>query len=71
MRFIEKNQREFLVAQQVKDPALSLQSLGLLLQNGFNPWPGNFHMPQMWERNRERREEGKEEERRKERKESN
>ena len=26
------------MAQQVKDPALSLQQLG------FNPWPGNLHM---------------------------
>ena len=31
--------------QQVKDPVLSLQQLGLLLWCGFNPWPGNFHMP--------------------------
>ena len=29
-----------LVAQQVKDPALSLPWLG------FSPWPGNFSMPQ-------------------------
>ena len=28
--------------QQVKDPALSLQWLGLLLWLRFNPWPGNF-----------------------------
>ena len=27
------------MAQWVKDPAL------LLLWHGFDPWPGNFHMP--------------------------
>ena len=30
------------VAQQVKDLALSLQWLGLLLWCEFNPWPGAF-----------------------------
>ena len=29
----------------VKDLALSLQQLGWLLWCGFNPWPGNFHLP--------------------------
>ena len=33
-----------LVAQHVKDPALSPQQLGLLLWRGFDPWPGNFHV---------------------------
>ena len=33
------------MAQQVKDPALSLLGLGSLLWCGFHPWPGNFHMP--------------------------
>ena len=33
-----------LVAQQVKDWALSLQRPGLLLWLGFDPWPGNFQM---------------------------
>ena len=28
-----------LVAEQVKDPALSLQWLGSLLWSGFDPWP--------------------------------
>ena len=28
------------VAQWVKDPALSLQWLGLLLKHGFDPQPG-------------------------------
>lgn len=34
----------FLVAQQVKDMALSAQQLGLLLLHRFNPWPRNLHM---------------------------
>ena len=29
------------MAQQVKDPALSLLQLGFLLWLGFDPWPGN------------------------------
>ena len=36
----------FPVAQQVKDPALSLQGLRSLPWHEFNPSPGNFHMPQ-------------------------
>ena len=35
------------MAQQVKDPALSLQWLRSLLWHRFNPWPRNFHMPQV------------------------
>ena len=35
------------MVQWVQDLALSLQHLGLLLWHGFNPWPRNFHMPQM------------------------
>ena len=35
------------MAQWVKDPALSLQWLGLLLWHGFNPWPRKFHMPRV------------------------
>ena len=35
------------VAQKVKDLALSLQWLGLLLWSGLDPWPGNFHMLQV------------------------
>ena len=35
-----------LVAQQVKDLALSLQRLGSLPWHGFSPWPRNFHMAQ-------------------------
>ena len=37
-----------LVAQWVKDPALSLQWLRLLLRHGFSPWPGNIHMLWVW-----------------------
>jgi len=36
------------VAQWVKDLVLSLQWLGSLLRHSFNPWLGNFHMPQAW-----------------------
>ena len=32
------------MAQWVKDLALSLQQLGLLLWPRFDPWPRNFHM---------------------------
>ena len=35
-----------LVAQCVKDLALSLQWPGLLLYSRFSPWPGNFCVPQ-------------------------
>ena len=35
----KKNGKEFLVAQQVKDTALSLLWLGSLLWRGFYPWP--------------------------------
>jgi len=33
-----------LAAQQVRDPVLSLQRLGLLLQGRFNLWLKNFHI---------------------------
>ena len=33
------------MAQQVKDPVLSLHWLKYLLWCRFYPWPGNFHMP--------------------------
>ena len=36
------------MAQQVKDLALPLQRLSLLLWCGFDPWPGHFHMLQEW-----------------------
>ena len=37
-----------LVAQWVKDLALSLQQLRLLLWCMFSPWPEKFHMLQTW-----------------------
>ena len=37
-----------LVAQWVKDPALSLQWLRSLLWCGFDPKPRKFHMPWEW-----------------------
>lgn len=39
---------EFPIAQQVKDPVLSLQQLGSLLWLRFKPWLGDFHMLQVW-----------------------
>ena len=36
-----------LVDQWINDPVLSVQWLGLLLWHGFDPWCGNFHMPQV------------------------
>ena len=41
----------FLVAQLVKDPAMSLWP-GLLLCHGLDPWPGNFHMLKAWPKNK-------------------
>ena len=38
---------EFPGGRVVKDPALSLLWLGSLLWCRFNPWPGNFHVPQV------------------------
>ena len=35
------------MVQWIKDPALSLQLLGSLLWQGFDPQPGDFHM--LWE----------------------
>ena len=34
------------MVQQFKDPTLSLQWLGSPRWHRFDPWPGNFHMPQ-------------------------
>ena len=39
----------------VKDPALSLLQLGSLLWQRFHPWPGNFCMPQLWPKKREKK----------------
>ena len=33
------------MAQCLKDLALSLQQLRLLLWHGFSPWPGTIRMP--------------------------
>ena len=49
LKGLEVQPGEFLaVAQQVKDPVLSLQWLGLLLWCGFELWSWNFHMLQAW-----------------------
>ena len=48
------------VAQQVKDLALSLPQLGLLLWCEFYPWPRNFHMSQVWPKEGEEEEEEEE-----------
>lgn len=36
------------MAQQVKDPALSLQGPGCLPRRRFDPWPGNFRLMCVW-----------------------
>ena len=43
------------MAQWVKDPALLLQELGLLLWYGFDAWPGNLRMPSVHQKNKEKR----------------
>ena len=40
------------VVQLVKNLALSVQWLGLMLQCGFDPWHGDFHMPRVWQQNK-------------------
>lgn len=42
-----KDSGSSLVAQQSGDPELSLLWLGVLSWCGFNPWLGNFYMPQV------------------------
>ena len=42
------------MVQGVKNPALSLQWLGSLLWLRFDPWPGNFHMPQAQQKKRKK-----------------
>lgn len=44
--------RSSLVAQRIKDLALSLHWLGSLLWLGLDPWPGKFHMPRAWQKER-------------------
>ena len=36
------------MAQQIKDPALSLLCFWLYLWHGFDPWLRNFCMPREW-----------------------
>ena len=43
------------MAQQVKDPKLSLQWLKLLLWQGFDPWLRNFHMPWVPEKKKKKK----------------
>ena len=43
-----KRQESPMVAQWVKELVLSLQQLRSLLQDGFDPWPGNSHMLCSW-----------------------
>ena len=45
MTSIKSNLRSSLLAQRVKDMALSLQQLRLLQWLQFDPWPGSLHMP--------------------------
>ena len=48
------------VGQWVKDPALPLQQLRLLLWLGFSSWPGDFHMLQVQQNeNKREREKGR------------
>ena len=44
----KKLQWRCLVAQWVKDPALSQQRPESLLWQRFELWPGNFHVSQAW-----------------------
>ena len=41
------------MAQQVKDPGLSVLWLELLLRHGFDPWPQNFCTPKKKKKKRE------------------
>ena len=49
----EERVQSSLVAQQVKAQVWSLLWLRLLLWLKFDPWPGNFHMPQVRLKERE------------------
>ena len=48
-----------LVAQWVKDPALSLQKPESLLWYRFDPWPGNFHMLRAWQKKKKKKKQEK------------
>ena len=61
------------MAWQVKDPVLLQLGCRSQLQLGFNPWSGNFHVPQMQlkkeqKKKKKTKQKGKKEERKKERK---
>lgn len=43
------------MAQWVKEPALSLQQLVLLMGYGFGPWPGNLHIQSAWPKKKKNR----------------
>ena len=47
------------MAHEVKDPELSLQWFRLLPWFGFDPRPGNFHMPQMQPKKKEKKDKEK------------
>ena len=52
MNFLKpEGSRSSLVAQRVKDLALSLLWLGSLTWLGFDLWPGNFCMPPVQPKN--------------------
>ena len=43
------------MTEGVKDLALSLQWLGSVPGCRFNPWPGNFHMPYVQPKKKEKK----------------
>ena len=45
-----------LVVQWVKDLVLSVQQLWSLLGSGFDPWPGNFHIPWVMKEKKKKKE---------------
>ena len=46
------------MALWVKDLTLLQLCHGWQLQLGFDPWPGNFDMPQMWPKKKEKKKKG-------------
>ena len=48
------------MAHCIKDPGLLLQWLRLPLWRGLNPWPRNFHLPQVRSKKRKEKEKKKE-----------
>lgn len=47
------------MAQQVKDPALSLQGPGCLPRRRFDPWPGNFRLMCVWTKKKKKNQKAK------------